>query len=342
MGIEPFVDASRVRENPEPIVCRASDDSRIAFLLKNRPLLDELREQFKPLNASVSIQTEGTMEILFTDAQSTSKRRLQWKSSVEQLVAEFLTQRLVIRKHPWNSSKNPPITQEQLADLSLKDNTRLMQMPSAGAEQDHIVVTALKDHLDRALNELTAMAYNALPPITAVYRSKPVNGTRDTKLTNHRSSVFLPSFSPPVKPSLNQLDLAPPPALPIPSNAIIDSALENLRSYQLDLLAMRSLDLARRTYTHLHIEVDRAGRRILLRGPIDQVNICKNYLESILNGIVYKQYRIGKEMAVFLSNPDTGNRTNPFIDEEMKLVFRSSRVGHWQSGTRRTRLRLRN
>jgi hypothetical protein len=47
---------------------------------------------------------------------------------------------------------------------------------------------------------------------------------------------------------------------------------------------------------------------MILRGPMDQVNVCKNYFESILNSIIHKHYKIGKEMAVFLSNPDTGER----------------------------------
>ncbi len=57
MGIEPFIDASNVGKKPDPIYYRAINDSRYAFLLKNRPLLEELREQLKPLNGHISLQT---------------------------------------------------------------------------------------------------------------------------------------------------------------------------------------------------------------------------------------------------------------------------------------------
>jgi hypothetical protein len=90
--------------------------------------------------------------------------------------------------------------------------------------------------------------------------------------------------------------------------AIIDDSLESLRLCHIDLLTMRFIDLARRTYMNLNIDIDKNGRRLILRGPLDQVNVCKNYFESILNGIIHKHYKIGKEMAVFLSNPDTGKR----------------------------------
>ena len=323
MGIEPFVDASDVRKKPDPICYRASNDSRYAFLLKNRPLLDELREEFKALHAHVSLQTEGTIEILCSESRLTVKRRLQWTKDVEKLVEQFLTHRLVIHKVPWNNNKLPSITSEQLADLSLKDNTRLMQLAPLHSEQDHIVVTALKDHLDRALSELTDMltarTISSVPLAEAVYRSKPVNKARDPKVNNHRSSLLLQSSSPP-KSNLPSFEMPPPPAFSSPSNTVIDDMLENLRSYQLDLLGMRFLDLARRTYPHLSIDFDRSGRRIHLRGPLDQVNICKAYFESILNSIVHKHYRIGKEMAVFLSNPDTGTEMSLSLVVELFFV----------------------
>jgi hypothetical protein len=82
---------------------------------------------------------------------------------------------------------------------------------------------------------------------------------------------------------------------------------------------MRFIELARRTYINLNVDIDRTERRVILRGPLDQVNVCKNYFESILSGIVHKHYRIGKEMAVFLSNPDTGKKRNQFIS--MKCHF---------------------
>ena len=263
MGIEPFVDASDVRKRPDPICYRSSSDSRYAFLLKNRPLLDELREELKALHAHVSLQTEGTIEILFNESRLTVKRRLQWTKDVEKLVEQFLTDRLIIHKVPWNNNKIPSITSEQLADLSLKDNTRLMQLAPINTEQDHIVVTALKDHLDRALSELTDMltartasSATAVPLTEAVYRSKPVNTARDPKVNNHRSSLYLQASSP-MKSNLTSFEMPPPPAFLSPSNTVIDDMLENLRSYQLDLLGMRFLELARRTYPHLSIEFDR-------------------------------------------------------------------------------------
>jgi hypothetical protein len=314
MGIEPFIDASNIRKKPDPIYYRACDDSRYAFLLKNRPLLDELREQLKLLHAHVNLQTEGTIEIVFNETRSTVKRRLQWHKDIEKLVEHFLTERLATRQVPWINKKTPSITSEQLADLSLKDNTRLMQLSSSNNEHGHIIVTALKDHLERTLNELnelitarTLIAANSsnIPLTEAVYRSKPVSATRDPKVNNHRSSLLIHATSP-TKPNLTGLDLPSPPVCSALSSTIIDDTLENLRSYQLDLLSMRFLDLSRRTYPHLSIDIDRTGRRIYLRGPLDQVNMCKHYFESILNSIVHKHYRIGKEMAVFLSNPDTG------------------------------------
>ncbi|CAF1081333.1 unnamed protein product [Adineta steineri] len=311
MGVEPFIDASNVGKKPDPICYRGSDDSRYAFLLKNRPLLDELRDQLKTINGHINLQNEGVIEINFTDLRLTVKRRLKWAKDIEKLVEHFLTERLVVHKVPWNNNKIPQITSEQLAELSFKDNTRLMQLAPSGTQQDHIIVTAIKEHLDRALSELTDMLTtrtttnkNHIPLTDAVYRSKPVSATRDPKVNNHRSSLLIRSASP-AKQNFNNIELPPPPAHVPPSVAIIDDSLENLRLFQLDLLAMRFIELARRTYVNLTIDIDRTERRIVLRGPLDQVNVCKTYFESILNGIVHKHYRIGKEMAVFLSNPDT-------------------------------------
>jgi hypothetical protein len=308
MGIEPFIDASNVGKKPDPISYRASDDIRYALLLKNRPLLDDLREQLKSLQAHITLQPEGVIEISFSESRLTVKRRLKWTKDIEKLIEHFLTERLVVHKVPWNNNKIPSITSEQLADLSLKDNTRLMQLAPSNTQQDHIVVTALKEHIDRALSELTDMlttiTTNHIPLNDAIYRSKPVSAIRDPKVNNHRSSLLIRSSSPP--PPKQNIELPPPPALLSPSIAIIDDTLENLRSYQLDLLSMRFFELARRTYANLNIEMERPTRRIILHGPLDQVNACKHYFESILNGIIYKQYKIGKEMAVFLSNPDTG------------------------------------
>ena len=147
---------------------------------------------------------------------------------------------------------------------------------------------------------------NHIPLNEAVYRSKPVSAIRDPKVNNHRSSLILRSSSP-IKQHLSTIELPPLPPVLSPSIAIIDDSLENIRLSHIDLLSMRFIDLARRTYTNLNIDIDRNGRRIILHGPLDQVNVCKNYFESILNSIIHKHYKIGKEMAVFLSNPDTGN-----------------------------------
>jgi hypothetical protein len=306
MGIEPFTDASNVGKQPDPIRYRISDDSRYLFLLKNRPLLNELREQLKPLNGFVSLQTEGFLEIIFNGPRSTVKQRFQWTKDVEKLVEHFLTERLVIHKVPWNNNKMPTIGPEQLADLSLKDNTRLMQLSPPEGQPNHIVVTALKEHLNRALSELTDMltgptstSHNNIPLNDAVYRSKPVSTTRDPKVNNQRSSLLLRSS--PLTHSTHDIELPPPL-----SNITVDDHIDKLRLYQLDLLSMRFVDLARRTYMDLGIDIDRTGRRVHLRGPPDQVAVCKNYFESILNGIVHRHYSISKEMAVFLSNPDTG------------------------------------
>lgn len=306
MGIEPFIDASSVNKQPDPIRYRATEDSRYLFLLKNRPLLDELREQLKSLNSEVSLQTEGFLEILFLGTRSTAKRRLQWTKDVEKLINNFLTDRLVIHQVPWNNKKIPAITSEQLADLSLKDNTRLMQLARSDGQQDHIVVTALKDHLDRALHELTDMlagptpsTNNTIPLNDAVYRSKPVSTTRDPKVNNHRSSLLM--HSSPTRANVHHSDL--PATMP---NITIDDSIGHLRLYQLDLLSMRFVDLARRSYVNLAIDIDRNGRCVYLHGPPDQVNVCKDYFQSVLNSAVHKNYKIGREMAVFLSNPDTG------------------------------------
>lgn len=306
MGIEPFIDASNVSKQPDPIRYQAADDSRYLFLLKNRPLLDELREQLKPLNSEVSLQTEGVLEILFTGARSTAKRRTQWTKDVDKLMTNFLTERLVVHRFPWNNKKIPVITAEQLADLSLKDNTRLMQLAPSDGQQDHIVVTALKEHLDRALNELTDMLAghtssksNSIPLNDAVYRSKPVSIARDPKVNNHRSSLLM--HSSPTQTNTHHSDTPGP----IPS-IFIDDSIGHLRLYQLDLIAMRFVDLARRSYVNLSIDIDRNARCVHLHGPPDQVNVCKDYFQSILGNVVHKSYKIGKEMAVFLSNPDTG------------------------------------
>ena len=308
MGIEPFIDASSVHKQPDPIRYRASDDSRYLFLLKNRPLLDELRQQLKPLNAEVSLQTEGFLEIIFTGSRSTAKRRLQWTKDIEKLIEHFLTEHLIVYKLPWNNNKIPAITSEQLADLSLKDNTRLMQLAPIDAQQDHIIVTALKDQLNRALSELTDMLTgstitpmnNNIPLNDAVYRSKPVSTARDPKVNNHRSSLLI--HSSPSRQNVQHSEMSS--TLP---NIIIEDSIDSLRLYQLDLLAMRFVELARRTYLNLTIDIDRSGRCVHFHGPPEQVSVCKSYFESILNSIVHKHYKIGREMAVFLSNPDTGN-----------------------------------
>ncbi|CAF4472585.1 unnamed protein product, partial [Rotaria magnacalcarata] len=80
---------------------------RYAFLLKNRPLLDELREQLKPLNGHISLQTEGAIEISFTESRLTVKLRLKWTKDIEKLVEQFLNERLVVHKVPWNNNKIP-------------------------------------------------------------------------------------------------------------------------------------------------------------------------------------------------------------------------------------------
>ena len=77
MGIEPFIDAANVGKKPDPISYHASDDSRYAFLLKNRPLLDELREQLISLNGEISLQTEGIIEISYSEPRLTVKRRFK-------------------------------------------------------------------------------------------------------------------------------------------------------------------------------------------------------------------------------------------------------------------------
>jgi hypothetical protein len=330
MGIEPFIDASNVGKQPDPIRYRASDDTRYLFLLKNRPLLEELREQLKPLNGHVSLQTEGFLEIIFSGARPTIKRRLQWTKDVEKLVEHFLTERLIVHKVPWNYNKIPSITAEQLADLSLKDNTRLMQLTPSEGQPDYIIITALKEHFDRSLNELTDMiatptTNNNILLHDAVYRSKPVSTTRDPKVNNQRSSVLLRSS--PSRQSTHDFELTTQL-----SNINMDDKIDNLRLFQLDLLSMRFVDLARRTYINLTIDIDRTGRRVHLHGPPDQVTVCKNYFESILNGTVHKYYKIGKEMAVFLSNPDTGKtkqKRNLFI---FKILF-SSRINNRKFNT---------
>lgn len=310
MGIEPFIDAANVGKKPDPINYRSADDSRYAFLLKNRPLLDELREQLKPLDGQISLQTEGIIEISYAKDRLTITRRTKWTKDINKLVEHFLTERLVVHKVPWNNNKIPSITSEQLADLSLKDNTRLMQLAPSDSQQDHIIVTALKDHFDRALNELTDMltartSATHTPLNEAIYRSKPVSTSRDPKVNNHRSSLLLRSSSP-TKSITSNFEFPLPSALSTPSTAIIDDTLESLRSSHIDLLSMRFIELAKRTYTNLNIDIDRNARRMILHGPLDQVNVCKTYFESILNNIIHRHYKIGKEMAVFLSNPDTG------------------------------------
>jgi hypothetical protein len=160
----------------------------------------------------------------------------------------------------------------------------------------------------RTTTTTTTNAITHTPLTEAVYRSKPVGATRDPKVNNHRSSLLLRSFSP-TKQQLNTIELPPPPPSHLsPTIAIIDDTLENLRLSHIDLLSMRFIDLARKTYVNLNIDIDRNGRRVILRGPLDQVNACKNYFEAILNRIIHRHYKIGKEMAVFLSNPDTGKR----------------------------------
>lgn len=306
MGIEPFIDASNINKQPEPIRYQASDDSRYLFLLKNRPLLDQLRELLTSLNAEVTLHNESILEIHYNGSlRSTTKRRLQWTKDVEKLVEHFLTERLIIHKLPWNNNKIPAITSEQLADLSLKDNTRLFQLSPAEDEHHHIIITVLKDQLDRALNELTDMiagtsSNKTIPLNDAVYRSKPLSAARDPKVNNHRSSLLLQSS--PSRQSAQHFD-----------ELISNDSIDNLRLYQLDLLAMRFVELARRTYKNLTIDINRNARAVHLQGASEQVSVCKSYFQSILNSTVHKHYKIGKEMAIFLSNPDTGKNDRVFF-----------------------------
>jgi hypothetical protein len=166
-----------------------------------------------------------------------------------------------------------------------------------------------------------------MPLTEAVYRSKPVSAIRDPKVNNHRSSLLLRPSSP-VKQNLNSVELPPPPPALSPLIAIIDDSLENLRLSHIDLLSTRFIDLARRTYINLNIDIERNGRRVILRGPLDQVNVCKNYFESILNRIIHKHYKIGKEMAVFLSNPDTGKEKRFYLIQKKFSILVEIVIGN--------------
>jgi hypothetical protein len=307
MGIEPFIDASNVGKQPDPIHCQTIDDSRYILLLKNRSLYEQLEDQLKSLYARLtSSPTNDSIEITFNHTRCTVKHRLEWRDNVMKMIEQFLVEHLVVHQVPWNNNKIPAITSEQLHQLSLKDNTRWMQLSPSERQSDHIVVTALKEQLDRALSDLTDMltASNvpgqSIPLTDAIYRSKPVTTARDPRVDNHRSSLFLRSS--PSKEATQKISST----LSSSNLTIDDYFLENLRLYQLDLLAMRFIDLARRIYLNLSIDIERTKRRIHLHGSADQVLVCKNYFESILHGIVHRHYNVGKEMAIFLSNPDTG------------------------------------
>ena len=305
MGIEPFIDASNVGKQPDPIRYQASSDSRYLFLLKHRPLLADLIDELKSLHGSVHCQDEDFFEVTYQGSRSTVKHRLQWTDAVQKSVEQFLNNHLMVHTVPWNNRKLPAVTAEQLADLSAKDNTRLVQLAPTASHPDHIVVTALKDQLDRALHELTDMLTTStepqqnIPLNDAVYRSKPVVTTRDPRVDNHRSSVIMRGS--PARQSTRSMDGSA-------RYPVVDDYLDELRLYQLDLLSMRFIELARRTYQNLSIHVDRSGRRVHMRGPSDQVKVCKNYFQSILHGMIKKHYKLKREMAIFLSNPDTGKR----------------------------------
>ena len=305
MGIEPFIDASNVGKQPDPVRYPASSDSRYFFLLKNRPLLDDLGNELKSLEGSVHCQGEDFFEVTYQGSRSTVKHRLQWTDAVQKSVEQFLSKHLSVHKVPWNNRKLPSITAEQLADLSAKDNTRLVHLAPTASHPDHIVLVALKDQLDRALHELTDMlaastvSQQNIPLNDAVYRSKPVVTARDPRVDNQRSFTFVRGS--PARQSSRSVDSSA-------SQPVIDEYLDELRLYQLDLLSMRFIDLARQTYLNLSIHIDRPGRRVHLHGPTDQLKVCKTYFQSILQGMARKHYKLKREMAIFLSNPDTGKR----------------------------------
>ncbi|CAF1583929.1 unnamed protein product [Didymodactylos carnosus] len=82
-------------------------------------------------------------------------------------------------------------------------------------------------------------------------------------------------------------------------------SVDHLRHYQMDLLSMKFFDLAHRSYANLKIDQDRIQRKIILHGPFDEVQTCKGYFETILKNLLQREYKISREMAIFLSNPDT-------------------------------------
>lgn len=303
MGIEPFIDASNVGKKPDPIRYQIDEDSRYLFLCRNSKLRENFLDQLKCHKALLHFEGEDWFEINYHSARCTVKQRQQWTTDIRRLIDEFLSENVIVHKVPWNNRKIPSISSEQLKQLSINDDTRLMQLTPT----DHILVIALKDHFDRALSELTDMltASNGIPLNDAVFRSKPVMTSRDPKVDNQRSSIFIRS-SPLRQSSRNKT-----------TNSIVDDYVENLRMYQLDFLSMRFIDLARQIYLNINIHVERSKRRVHLHGIADQVIVCKNYFLSILQGIVHKYYKLGREMAIFLSNPDTGKHfSHRFVIEQ--------------------------
>ncbi|CAF0906006.1 unnamed protein product, partial [Didymodactylos carnosus] len=381
---EPFIDIDTAKL-PEILHFRSQDDIRYEFILKSRPLLEDLREKLKTINGKISLKNDG-LDVTCVGPTTNYvllKKRAQWTKEVQEFIEQFLD-KLIVRTVPYTLANG--LTQDilirELSDMSTKDNTQLFQI-SKNSKNHELFLVTFKDNLEKAMNELnqkltdlvtqSQIPYhsgistppqmyspntNALPsklasitiPSTSkrdsyhddqslitpsidnqgiLYRTRQVNGnyerigTRDpkvnfandsseniqeqqsTKMSNrfHRPTSSLLHMIPSKINNKNHSLSSSTQNLQY-STEITDS-IDHLRHYQMDLLSMKFFDLAQRSYTNLKIEQDRIQRKIILIGPFDEVQTCKGYFEAILKNLLQREYKINREMAIFLSNPDT-------------------------------------
>ncbi|CAF1645997.1 unnamed protein product, partial [Didymodactylos carnosus] len=151
MGIEPFIDIATAKL-PETLHYRSQDDIRYEFILKNRPLLEELREKLKPVSGKISLKNDG-FDITCVGPTTNYillKKRAQWTKDIQGLIDDFLS-KLIVRTLPYTltNSLTQDILARELSDMSMKDNNQLFQISKRTKNHELIFVT-LKDNLDKA------------------------------------------------------------------------------------------------------------------------------------------------------------------------------------------------
>lgn len=283
MGVEPFADGSSMMNRPSPIYFYASDDQRFLILLRNKILVEKLGEALKSFQSEIFVEKDEFVKVSSKTIRDSSDDLNSWRKEILEFVDRFVSENISVEKIPLNKYF-PSLNKEKVKEFVKRDKTRLFELISS-SDNDQIVVTASKDQLERSINELNEFLSSSNVFSTNFHR-KQFSAIRDVKVEQQ-------------KPSSSE-------SLRLNSLSTIFEQFENLRSFQIDFLSTRFIELARRTYQNISINVDSNKRRLTIEGIAEQVLLCKNYFRSIIDGIVHEKYSISKELATFLGNPDTG------------------------------------